>query len=82
MLLVQEDTGARVSRHARRYTIYQRLTESTDCNPHKLQRHTITRARWIRVGARAFPLEEAREYYHAMLTQHTDLALRPVPKEA
>lgn len=70
-----------MSRHARRYTIYQRLTESTDCNPQRLRRHTTTRARWMRVGARAFPLAEARAYYGPMLDQNPDLALRIVPRE-
>ena len=52
-----------MSRHARRYSLYQRVTESADCNPQRLKARTITRARWVRIGARAFPLAEARAYF-------------------
>lgn len=73
-----------MSRHARRYTLYQHSTEATGLDMKHLGRHTVTRARWIRVGARAFPLAEAEQYYGPMIAnnpEHT-LALRPVPKES
>jgi hypothetical protein len=67
-------------RNARLYTIYQKFTESVDCQPHRLDRKTVTRIRWVRVGARAFPYAEAQQYYRAMMDLDSALALRPVPK--
>ncbi len=74
-----------MSRHARRYSVFQRLMESEDCDPQRMTRRTTTRVRWVRVGARAFPLAEAQQYYGSMLTLNKqgpgDLELRAIPRE-
>ena len=80
LLSLQENQSVRMSRHARRYTLFRRVTESIDCKPDRLARHTRPiRPRYEQVGSRAFVLAEAQEYYAKDLLR-PEYCLRVLPR--